>query len=95
MCITRHHIIRRSNLFHHDSTFAGSTDETASSLHAAKRRSTLDLICCSVIYCITQLPNVIYKILEVSSKPPYCSYNLTFAAGQGAQPIVNVILWSN
>ncbi|OWA54287.1 hypothetical protein BV898_18695 [Hypsibius exemplaris] len=93
--ITRNKIIRKSILSHHADLIPSPTATLASFLDATRRRSTHVLISCSVIYFLTQFPNVVYKILEIASNPPYCSYNLTEAASQRVLPIINVIFFSN
>ncbi|OQV25382.1 hypothetical protein BV898_01060 [Hypsibius exemplaris] len=94
--ISRHNKIRDSILV--QTEMAGvsqSTPNKSSAVHPARRHSTYVLMCCSGLYFVTQFPNVIYKILEVASRPPYCSYNFTYKAKMTARPIVYVILLSN
>ncbi|OWA52344.1 hypothetical protein BV898_16799 [Hypsibius exemplaris] len=93
--ITRNKIIRKSILSHCAEVMPSPTATLASFLNATRRRSTYVLISCSAIYFVTQFPNVVYKILEIASSPPYCRYNLTEAASQKALPIINVIFFSN
>ncbi|OQV13807.1 hypothetical protein BV898_12026 [Hypsibius exemplaris] len=91
--ITRHNMTRKDLLSHYPAGFTAKA--VAPSVHPAKRRSTHVLIGCSALYFVTQFPNVVYKILEVASRPPYCSYNFTPTTSQNARPIISIILLSN
>lgn len=53
------------------------------------------LLACVTLYTITQLPNVLYKILQVASRPPYCSYKMSPASDAAARPVVTILLYTN
>ncbi|OQV25384.1 hypothetical protein BV898_01062 [Hypsibius exemplaris] len=49
----------------------------------------------SVLYSISQLPNFVYKVLVMISRPPYCVYNLHERVRSNARPFVHMALLTN
>lgn len=61
-----------------------------------RSRSSYPIIIVSVFsYTLTQFPNLIYRILQTASRPPYCSYNFTSKEDAAARPIVLMLFLTN
>ncbi|XP_055348412.1 uncharacterized protein LOC129595429 [Paramacrobiotus metropolitanus] len=48
-----------------------------------------------LLYMVTQLPYVLLSCLKIASRPPYCSYPMTYEQESRARPIVYIVQWSN
>ena len=59
------------------------------------RSSNLILISSILLYFVCYAPTVIIKILDIASRPPFCTYNLRPDVAFNAEPIVTLILLCN
>ncbi|OQV25383.1 hypothetical protein BV898_01061 [Hypsibius exemplaris] len=60
-----------------------------------KRTIITVLLLCVAVYVVTYLPTVVYKILEIASRPPYCTFNFTTRDKERGQPFVFMAVLTN